>query len=531
VENKSLCKYVGPFIGVRGDSYRIILLRPMLSDQIEMSCVFLYGEIEVEVRCLPSDLLFGQFTFDIPKTIPEGIKVYYFFKADGVNIDNVDGLEKSDLWFNNVPVSKIRKTALVSCNNPFSFQEKKSSRFNMWDRLNEETMGKETELIILAGDQLYNDNLERFIKTSTIDTNKLRISFIRNYLAYFGILPRKKVMARVPSIAIWDDHDITDGFGSRPEQFRSGVTQEKWSIFFNLAAESFEMFQSSRNPENKFTYSYSNFLDICNTRIYLFDFRSHRNITKKQLFHPYDMNDFKSSLADLPKRIKNVSIVSPVIIARSTTHFDLITRTVAKVTYHLKNFFLNTIGRLGTLDKTIKEGFEKIMIADLCDDLDDSLGSLKNRNEFKKIVNVMIPFLRKDVTFQFLSGDIHTGGESTLSIKSFNETFFLPVIVSSPIGYQPMSNLIEKITTSNDEISLISCGDLVVSQRNGKFISERNFVLLDYLNFRLIKNHFYEYDNTVYRKEFYINSSLVTALPEGIKNSESEMNRRLEKSP
>lgn len=505
MEKKPLCNFVGPFIGIRNKSYQIILVQPLAKHLSQINCIFVCEENEIEVKGHRSDPIYGKFVFEVPDEFPKGKVVSYYFKEDGVIIEDLDGLKKSDLWFRNISVNEIKKTALLSCNNPFHFKEKKSKRFNMWERLNKQTHLAKTELIILAGDQLYNDNLERFLKPKVVDVDSLRRAFIKNYLVYFGIAERKKVMARIPSVAIWDDHDITDGFGSRPEQFKNGNLKSNWKEFYSIAAEAFEVFQASRNPKNKFSNSYSNYVDLKNTRIYLFDFRSNRDVTKKQLFHPNDMKDFSDSLKGLPSHIKNVSIVSPVIIARSTTNFDLITRTVAKGTYYLKSLLLNTIGKLGRMDSVIKKTFSKLMIADLCDDLDDSLGSSKNRNEFKKILNELLPYLKRDITLQFLSGDIHTGGESTLSIKSDNETFFVPVIVSSPIGYEPMSPVVEKVTTSNDEIGLIK-DDIIVSQRNGEFISERNFALLDYLNFRLVKNHHFEFDKTVYRKEYYINS-------------------------
>lgn len=301
-------------------------------------------------------------------------------------------------------------------------------------------------------------------------------------------------MASTPSIAIWDDHDITDGYGSRPEQFKE-KNKEKWGLFFQVAKECFEKFQASRNPENKFSKSFTNYLDISNTRIYLLDMRSHRNILKKQLFHKVDFVEFEKSLGSLPDRVTNVSMVSPVVIARSTKHFDMSTRVVGKSMYYLRELLVKTIGKIGNVDVVIKKLFSKLMLPDLCDDLDDSLGSSKNIGEFKKLIKLILPRLKEGISFQFLTGDIHTGGRSDLCISDEEDHFRVPVVVSSPIGYEPMAKIVEKVTTARKTIELINDDDLLVTQKNGKYTSQRNFVFLNFEEGELLRTHYFEFED------------------------------------
>jgi len=503
----NLCEFVGPFIGIDNDSYRVIIAKPFQETRSQMICVFVCDEIEIQVVSTQKDITFGVFSFDVPSQMPKDVKIHYFFKEGEKVIENLDGLTQKDLWFYNRSVSQITKTALVSCNNPFSFKMKGISRFNMWEELDKETYREQTELVILAGDQLYNDNLERFLKKKTVDKKAMSASIIRNYLVYFGILPRKKIMARIPSICIWDDHDITDGYGSRPEQFRSFEQNIKWQDFFSVASEAFNKYQAVRNPKNEFRKSFSNYIDIKHTRIYLFDFRTHRNIQLKRLMHPLDLIDFEKSLKTIPDRIKNISLVSPVIVARSTKHFDIATRLLIKSTCFLRDFLVGTVGKVGNFDMTIKKVFHQLVIPDLCDDLDDSLGSSKNNGEFERMIEKLLPSLRNDVTVQILCGDIHIGGESTINISAGDDVFFIPVIVSSPIGYQPMNKFLEKITTSNDVIELVHGKELIITQTNGDYTAKRNFVLLNYSSECLEKQHFFEKEADIKRKNYFINST------------------------
>lgn len=487
------CAFIGPFVGIRNNGCKVLLAKPFQKKKTEITCVFKSGSMEQEVVSrTPSDTLFGLREFNVPPDFPFDCEVAYYFKEDGKVIENLDSLVRGDLVFKNIRPSKIKNVSVLSCNNPFASKSKKVSRFNMWNQLNLKASSASIELVVLAGDQLYNDNLETVLKKREVDKEALTRRFIKNYLIYFGVPARKKLMASTPSIAIWDDHDITDGYGSRPEQFKE-KNKEKWDLFFQVAKECFEKLQASRNPENQFSMSFTNFLDIANTRIYLLDMRSHRNILKKQLFHKVDLIELEKSLDSLPDRITNVSLVSPVVVARSTKDFDMRTRVFGKSLYYLRAGLLKTIGRVGQMDVVIRKAFGKLMLTDLCDDLDDSLGSSKNISEFKKLVNLILPKLKDGISFQFLTGDIHTGGRSDLYISDGKDRFKVPVIVSSPIGYEPMAKIVERLTTARKTIELIEGEDLVVTQENGEYTSQRNFVFLNYEDGELLRTHYFEF--------------------------------------
>lgn len=188
------CSFIGPFVGIKNHGCKVLLAKPFQIKKSKITCVFKSGNLEQEVvSCISSDTLFGLREFHVPPDFPFGCEVAYHFKENGKVIENLDDLERGDLVFKNIKPSKIKNVSVLSCNNPFAFKDKKVHRFNMWNELYLKTSRVDVELIILAGDQLYNDNLETSLKKKKIDKEALTRRFIKNYLVYFGVPARKKI--------------------------------------------------------------------------------------------------------------------------------------------------------------------------------------------------------------------------------------------------------------------------------------------------------------------------------------------------
>lgn len=62
------------------------------------------------------------------------------------------------------------------------------------------------------------------------------------YRAHFAIPPLDRAFRSVPSVMMWDDHDIVDGWGVRDNQ-------KELQSYFGVARQKFWEFQASRNPE------------------------------------------------------------------------------------------------------------------------------------------------------------------------------------------------------------------------------------------------------------------------------------------
>jgi hypothetical protein len=112
-------------------------------------------------------------------------------------------------------------------------------------------------VLLLGGDQVYADEMwetldpmKKWAAKSWDDGNGAKIpESTRKTLDqfYFDLYTRRwsqpevaQMMARVPSIAMWDDHDLTDGWGSYPVERQNS---EMYGAIWDSAAKAFAVFQ------------------------------------------------------------------------------------------------------------------------------------------------------------------------------------------------------------------------------------------------------------------------------------------------
>lgn len=107
------------------------------------------------------------------------------------------------------------------------------------------------QLLILAGDQIYADELEpisvrRALPDSDIAAplvDELLTRYRRNYRGFFNQTGIRALRETFPTLCIWDDHDIYDNWGS---------TAEKSPIdlhLFAAASRAYSEYQHARNPD------------------------------------------------------------------------------------------------------------------------------------------------------------------------------------------------------------------------------------------------------------------------------------------
>ena len=124
------------------------------------------------------------------------------------------------------------------------------------DRVDQQTYGP-LHLLLLGGDQVYSDAMwevipelkawtalpwSRRLKTAFSATlrRKVEAYFSRIYLERWSQPEVAAVLASVPAVMMWDDHDIMDGWGSYPlEQHQCPVYQG----IFAVACTAFALFQ------------------------------------------------------------------------------------------------------------------------------------------------------------------------------------------------------------------------------------------------------------------------------------------------
>jgi phosphodiesterase/alkaline phosphatase D-like protein len=113
------------------------------------------------------------------------------------------------------------------------------------------------ELLLMGGDQIYSDDIwatvpelrewtevEWFTRTHMACSDSLRAAlqkrFAELYLERWNQPETAALLASVPSVMMWDDHDIIDGWGSHPAELHGSPV---FQGLFQVARAAFELFQ------------------------------------------------------------------------------------------------------------------------------------------------------------------------------------------------------------------------------------------------------------------------------------------------
>lgn len=509
-------RVIGPFIGPRGPkSVRIVIALPD-GISIQELCCRIEGPdgFVTERSSAPTSDLFRVFTFDVDNLPSDGRHKYCFQIGDQL-LDLQGGLLPEDCFFRPPGDCGEDDTfVLASCHDPFQTAKGSADEgWAMWEKLFELVdAGSSIRLLILGGDQLYNDRVETGYLGKEPDS--LRRAFIENYHRYWSYPAYRKVLARIPSIAIWDDHDITDGWGGRPESFSGDEFKPQWEAYFSIAKEAYVAYQASRNPQSfvgppdeVFTFRY----DWGANRFFLLDLRTQKNSKKSRVMSDTHERAFVDSLSAADEHIKSVFVLSPVVPFRCNIGVDnrltIFSRYLFGLDWWLKKnprFFISfstasgVSGLWGLLALylhdlpifTLSEmtaaiflllALPKIvlMIPDLptlTDDFEDSLTSECNRATFRRLLDRMFQVRRESGRkVVLMSGDIHACGMSEMIERDGSLVVTIPQVVSSPMAYKPMPKAVEGFTTTTSEMILDSGIERDVFARNVFYTSKRNF--------------------------------------------------------
>ena len=540
-------RVIGPFLGARGPGRIRIVIGLPDSHYDSLTCEVLDSRglpCGPPLESRPTSGVFKSFVFDV-EDLDENEKYTYVIKDDSGPVDLGPGLGEADCHFLG-PAEFGEKDyfILLSCNDPFAADGKSTGApWAMWERLEEDTRGDENcRLLLLGGDQVYCDELERqregkgFIKKleksgdATAVEVKLKDAFIDQYHKYWSHDSLRKVFARIPSLAMWDDHDITDGWGSRLESFDGTEVKPSWRRYFNVAREAFEAYQAVRNPAPFTGSGYTSFLDLGRLRFYMMDFRSERNATKAQLWSEDSHNDFMKNLAEVPRDTEKVFVLSPVVALRCNFEGDKRLSRVSEMLFSFRRWMMErpwtgvlrclamadiavlavSLLALALLPSWLSFAEDSLIAAmrvtsgivwvtgvlaipsivcllamllpkipelpDIADDLNDSLTSEKNMDTFTKILKRLFALCDQGKYVAILAGDIHVGGLSEFIRTKQGTTTSIPQIVSSPIGSMPMPKAVEGLTTTTSEMRMWCEKKENCYGKNLFYQSKRNYV-------------------------------------------------------
>ena len=562
--NKSKNKIIGPFLGPRGETgVEIFIALPDRRPTEELTCRLYENSSEVQSRTSSVQRdSYKLFSFRFENLDDNKTYEYRFFLPPDEKSPNEElldlgcGLTEKDCRFQVLGKNAEDKSfVLMSCHNPFEKEKGSADEgWAVWEQISEHLQEDKTvRLLVLAGDQLYNDDFEKEFVKKLAEKNKLKIKddkekiveetrkrFIKQYQRYWSHLSYRKVLASTLSVAIWDDHDITDGWGSRPESFDSKEDtgfKKNWWEFFEIARDAFGVYQASRNTEPIHKRSFSSKLDWGDKRFVLADFRSERNSQKKQLWSKEHENAVLGDLRETPGHIKQVFFVSPPGVLRTNFSTDRRMSSFSKNLFKLRRHIEKTKPRyvlqnrkrhltisavliFGPLLLTclLNYGFcEKVPsgvlcilykflisvlpvagflwllwtvlsiipglvakipeLPDLSDDMEDGLSSGSNMESLKEIMECLTDLAGKGKEVFILSGDIHLGGLTEIIDTRKEPRTQILQVVSSPISNKPMPKVVEGLTTTTSEMVIReSDSEKRLFARNIFYISKRNFV-------------------------------------------------------
>jgi len=425
------------------------------------------------------------------------------------------GLEQEHLWFITLPEEGYDKQLdflLMSCHNPETAIADECEGFAVWRQL-PEIMDRNANVrfAILAGDQIYADDVEAQVLKER-DSEERRRLYLSIYKKFWDNIHYRRVLCRLPSVLMWDDHDITDGWGSREDSFEtkdSGKFRDDWLDLFGTAREMFQIMQASRNPD-PLSKDFADGFDACfkvgRAGFVVADLRSNRNIRYSRgirdgkeawigrIWRPEQLQAIKNWIQANKKDLDTLFFVSSVVFSHGA---PVVERYILKVWFWVIDR-VNWLMGAGLLKKQLQWFNDKV--GDLRDDINDSWGSDANQEEADRALDYFFELQNpadggKRLNVVILSGDIHTPGYSTIysSAKKdyekklipggeFEGRAIIPHIVATPVSYEPFSWLGEAIFRHLTKVVELGEKGIYTSQVSHHFCY-RNIVVVSLRNY------------------------------------------------
>ncbi len=219
----------------------------------------------------------------------------------------------------------------------------------------------------------------------------------------------RRVLRSVPSLMMWDDHDIHDGYGSRASDF--------WTYRPYLAAVAGRMFddyQGSLNPPASCRLGDSRGFSVrlFGGRLVAIDGRSHRNYGRRQVLGESQWR----ALLDVFRRHQPAD--GPLLLVSATPLYN----------------FLFSRGLYRRLLRHI------VKLTDYADDLRDAWSSKGNRKELDRLLAELDDLRRRGVPVVVLAGDLHLHHLARWWRRS-DTSRAVHQVTSSPLTNEPTGKL------------------------------------------------------------------------------------------
>ena len=461
---------LGPLLGVEGnDRYTVCILTRKDSEPGRSNPVLSVSfgadtfAIRAESATALLDHLFVRFAFDLPASDEAVAAEYVIKQGDNLVVDR----HGRNRWQFEVPAREgVPRIAYCSCNGDSHRHPRDADRseYAMWQRMADEHEEERFHYLLMGGDQLYADSIwdevdvlrdlemkivgRRFRRLRGI-WNKLTGRSVSKAVAEYRIPSEERegfeeqlarfyeqlyvdawsdqatsyMLSSVPTVMMWDDHDIFDGWGSHSDELQRA---EVFATIFRVARRYFEIFQvrtdlnRSLFTKSVSTHHYSMHVTLRSVEVFVLDNRSSR--TQYQIMADEQYEDLKTELAT-PKsgdalfanasnaREKVLCFVIPVPVA----HLDYASRAE------------------GLLNQLAQSDFRRTVSDDAIDHWDHAY----HKEEQKRLLDLVFDAARKHTPYYvcLVSGDVHTAGAATITHDESNDK--VTQLISSGIAHAP----------------------------------------------------------------------------------------------
>ncbi|MBC7784295.1 MAG: alkaline phosphatase family protein [Burkholderiales bacterium] len=338
------------------------------------------------------------------------------------------------------------------------------------------TRGESFHILLMGGDQVYADEIWYAIpdlKAWASQGIKARVKapFTKNTADrvaefYFGLYCERwsqpevaAVLARIPTVMMWDDHDIFDGYGSYTAELNKCDSHKG---IFNCARTAFRVFQLHLPTDvpNGASFvasnNYSQIYIIGRIGILVLDTRCER--TDAQVMAP-------NSWTEIFTKLGNTAGIDHLIVMAS---IPIMYPSLAMAETALKYF----------------PGYQ-----DLEDDLRDHWTSPRRRPERLRLIHRLLSWAQEKRTrVTIISGDVHLaalgviesdrhGAVPTDNVNSINQLVSSPMVHPSPGGM--VRFFIDTIGDSTEQIDRDITGHMLTfNASRQRFINRRNWLSL-----------------------------------------------------
>jgi hypothetical protein len=289
-------------------------------------------------------------------------------------------------------------------------------------------------------------------------------------------------MCALPAVMMWDDHDITDGWGSRVDSYVGETSEFKpeWKRLFESAFQAFSLMQASRNPPT-LAPNPRDGLDfgfrIGPWGFVFMDLRTNRNLRQGRIITPDQLDRIRNWVEANRREMHTLFVASSVVFSHGSPVVEDLTLKLWP--YVMK--FIAWIASKAKWGEGLQTKFNK-SLGDISDDIKDSWGSKENAEQADLVLDYLFALQNdreRPLGVVILSGDIHTSGYANIYSSNLIhvERSSIPHITSSSVSYSPFHWLMEAVYRHASKTVELGAKGIYSSQISHHFCSRSAAVL------------------------------------------------------